>query len=257
MGGVDSRGMHWFMSKNLKEEPLFSEYLAICAQDDRVLASVLSSSRACLELWSDPDVCRLTASDNVALEDLRKERTVVYLVVPEHQVRYFSIVLNLCEEVLNVLDRAMRGYGCPRHLVSDQGAQYTAEVFRETLAALGIKQRFGAIGQYGSIAIIERFWRTLKQLLGVRLRAPISGEHLEHRLRLVTAYYAMARPHQGLGGATPAGVLLGEQPAAARAIRPPRVGLRQPPGDMPLPLEVVYLDRERRLPVLVPAERAA
>jgi putative transposase len=160
------------------------------------------------------------------------------------------------EEVLHVLDRAIRGYGRPRHLVSDQGSQYTAEVFRETLAALGIKQRFGAIGQYGSIAIIERFWRTLKQLLGVRLWA-ISGEHLEHRLRLVTAYYAMARPHQGLGGATPAEVLLGEQPAAARAIRPPRVGTRQPPGDMPLPLEVVYLDRERRLPVLVPIERAA
>ncbi len=160
-------------------------------------------------------------------------------------------------EVLGVLDRAIRGYGRPRHLVSDQGTQYTAELFRETLAALGIRQRFGAIGRYGSIAIIERFWRTVKQLLGVRLWAPINAEHLERRLRLVTAYYAMARPHQGLGGATPAEVFLGEQPAAERAVRPPRVGRRHPPGARPLPLEVVYLDRERRLPVLVPAERAA
>jgi putative transposase len=161
------------------------------------------------------------------------------------------------EEILGVLDRAMRVFGRPRHLVSDKGAQYTAEIFRETLEALGIKQRFGAIGQYGSIAIIERFWRTMKHLLGVRAWAPISGEQLEHRLAVAVQYYAHLRPHQGLGGATPAEVLLGEKPAVDKALRPPRVGVRQPPGHPPLPLEVAYLDPERRLPVLVRAERAA
>ena len=95
MGGVDERGVHWFFSKHLKDDQLFSEYLAFCAQDSRVMASILSSARACLELWSDPEVCRLTASDSMAIEDLRKVRTVFYLIAPEHRVRYFSIVLNL------------------------------------------------------------------------------------------------------------------------------------------------------------------
>jgi hypothetical protein len=47
------------------------------------------------------------------------------------------------------------------------------------------------------------------------------------------------------------------QPAATSAILPPRLGQRQPPGDHPLPLEVVVLDPERRLPLLVLTDTAA
>ncbi len=52
-------------------------------------------------------------------------------------------------QVIEVLCRAMRLHGRPRHFVSDQGSQFTAAVFRGTLQSLSIKQRFGAIGQYG------------------------------------------------------------------------------------------------------------
>ncbi len=59
------------------------------------MASIIASARAALELWSDPDVCRFTASNSVDLESLRHRRTAIYLIVPEHQVRYFSTILNL------------------------------------------------------------------------------------------------------------------------------------------------------------------
>jgi len=161
------------------------------------------------------------------------------------------------EDVLQVLGRAMRAHGRPRHFVSDQGSQLTASLFRETLDALGIRQRFGAIGQYGSIAIVERFWRTLKELLGVRLSPPLSKSHLEARLGLALAYYGFLRPHQGLGGPTPAEVYLHVEPAITRAVPPPRVGERDPTAGDWLPLEVVFLDPERRMPVIVPTGRAA
>ena len=161
------------------------------------------------------------------------------------------------EEVLGVLDGAMRQHGRPRHFVSDQGSQFTAGVFRETLDVLRIKQRFGAIGHYGSIAIIERLWRSLKELLDIRRWPPLSQAHLEARVELALAYYAALRPHQGLDGATPAEVFLGKEPAATRAVRPPRIGERDPTDRDPLPFEVVFLDTERRLPVIVPIERAA
>lgn len=161
------------------------------------------------------------------------------------------------EEMLGVLDQAMRRFGRPRHFVSDQGSQFTAQVFRDTLAALGIGQRFGAIGQYGSISIIERFWRTLKELLGVKLFPPINPAQLEAKLEITLAYYSALRPHQGLGGATPWEVFFDEEPAANSAIPPPRVGKRQPPGVGELPLAVAYLDAQRRLPVLIPTDLAA
>jgi len=161
------------------------------------------------------------------------------------------------DQVLDVLDRAMRRHGRPRHFVSDQGSQFTAAVFRETLDALSIGQRFGAIGQYGSIALIERFWRTLKELLAIRLWPPLSAAHLEARVELALRYYSALRPHQGLGGATPAEVYLDQTPAAQNAIPPPRKTARLTTGDEPLPFEVVFLDPERHLPVLVPAAKAA
>jgi putative transposase len=161
------------------------------------------------------------------------------------------------DEVLGVLDQAMRRHGRPRHFVSDQGSQFTAQVFRETLNALSIRQRFGAIGQYGSIAVIERFWRTLKGLLGVRLWPPLSAAHLEARAGRALMYYATLRPHQGLGGATPSEIYNGEHPAVATAIPPPRIGEDRRAGEELLSLDVVFLDPERRLPVLMPRRRAA
>ena len=161
------------------------------------------------------------------------------------------------DQVLDVLDRAMSRHGRPRHFVSDQGAQFTAKDFRETLQALSIGQRFGAIGHYGSIAVIERFWRTLKELLSVRLWPPLSADHLEARVRLALEHYSSLRPHQGLGGATPAEVYFGLEPAVDRAKPPPRKGQAPSPGEEIPPLEVVFLDRERRMPVLVPGGKAA
>ncbi len=161
------------------------------------------------------------------------------------------------DQVLDVLDRAMRRHGHPRHFVSDQGSQFTAAVFRETLDSLSIGQRFGAIGQYGSIAIIERFWRTLKELFGIRSWPPLSAAHLEARTERALGYYSSLRPHQGLGGATPAEVYLDETPAASSAIPPPRKTARSTTGGEPLPFEVVFLDPERCLPVLVPTSKVA
>ena len=155
------------------------------------------------------------------------------------------------EAVLTVFDQAFRHHGRPRHFVSDQGSQFTARVFRETLAALSIRQRFGAIGQYGSIATIERFWRTLKQLLASRSRPPLSVAQLEARTHLALTYYATLRPHQGLDGATPAEVYLDLPPKATRAIPPPRIHQHAIRDGPDIPLGVAYLDRERRLPILV------
>jgi putative transposase len=161
------------------------------------------------------------------------------------------------EQVVDVLDRAIRRHGRPGHFVSDQGSQFTADLFRGRLAALSIGQRFGAIGQYGSIAVIERFWRTLKDLLEVKLWPPLSAAHLEARVELTLAYYSQLRPHQGLGGATPAEVYRGVTPAAHSAVPPPRKTRGSSTGDKPLPLEVVFLDHERRMPVLIPTRKAA
>ena len=148
-----------------------------------------------------------------------------------------------------LIQHAARRFGPPRHFVSDKGSQFTAKRFQKTLRRLGTRQRFGAVGKYGSIAIIERLWRTLKDGLRLRSFKPLTKRELERRLELGLYYYTYLRPHQGLGGATPAEIHFGRQPAHLAAVPPPRARPRE--GPVHSPFEIAFLDPDRLLPVLI------
>ena len=107
----------------------------------------------------------------------------------------------------------------------------------------------GASGRYGSIAIIERLWRTLKDGLRLRSFKPLTNRELERRLELGLYYYTYLRPHQGLGGATPAEIHFGRPPAHLTAVHPPRARPREGPHSCPF--EIDYVDTDKMLPVLI------
>jgi transposase InsO family protein len=50
-----------------------------------------------------------------------------------------------------------------RHLVTDRGKQFCSHRLKQWCRRHAIRQRFGAVGQRGSIAVVERFIRTLKE----------------------------------------------------------------------------------------------
>jgi transposase InsO family protein len=151
--------------------------------------------------------------------------------------------------IRRLLSLGIRRYGLPRHLVSDQGPQFTERRLREWLQRKGIRQRFGAVGKTGSIALIERFWRSVKQLLAVPFYQPLLPGELSSRLNRVLTYYTEIRPHQGLAGATPAEVFARLLPAHLAASSPPRgrAGERSPPA----PFRIRYFRGDPRLPCLV------
>jgi hypothetical protein len=152
-------------------------------------------------------------------------------------------------EIAGFVSGIAKRHGRPAHFVSDQARCFTGQVFRRTLRRLGAKQRFGAIGKKGSIALIERLWRTLKDTLGLRLLRPLVAEDLMEKIELGLVHYAHFRPHQALGGATPAEIYFGRTPAHLSAIPPPRG--RPGEGPMDLPFRLEYLDADRMLPVWV------
>jgi sialate O-acetylesterase len=98
----------------------------------------------------------------------------------------------------------------------------------------------------GSIAVIERFFRTLETIVRLRTRPPLLRSDLERRLTL-----AWLRPHQGLAGATPVEVHLGGRAAHLDAITPPRGRPGAATGIPPPPFELRYLDPEHHLLYLV------
>jgi putative transposase len=117
----------------------------------------------------------------------------------------------------------------PRHLVSDQGSQFVSAHTRRWCKRRGIRQRFGAVGKQGSIAVVERFMRTLKdgciRLLPV---VPLSHRALVRELQLFKSWYNTQRPHTTLKGATPDEVYFKRRPACRRPRLEPRPNWPRP-----------------------------
>jgi len=105
--------------------------------------------------------------------------------------------------VVEALETAFRSHGPPKHIITDQEGVFTSEVFGDLLWRWDVKQRFGAVGKHGSIAVTERAILTLKQEW-LRRVAVIRGlDHLGQLCGDFAEYYNRWRGHSTLGGAVP------------------------------------------------------
>jgi len=112
-------------------------------------------------------------------------------------------------QVCQFLGRMIGKLGkAPRHLLTDQGTQFTSAHFKRWCHRRGVRQRFGAVAQYGSIAVVERCIRTLKESLRQLLFIPLRRGHFSREIELIVAWYNGERPHMTLRGATPDEVYL-------------------------------------------------
>lgn len=110
--------------------------------------------------------------------------------------------------------------GKPRHLVTDRGAQFTAKRFVRYLRRRGIRHRYGAVGEHGSIARMERVWLSLKREFIGFFFALVPLEWASRRLCAWARWYNEERPHMGLGLRTPSEVFAGRSPRRTRRLRP-------------------------------------
>jgi len=165
--------------------------------------------------------------------------------------------------VREFLSRVMRTVTAhPRHLVTDQGKQFRDKRFGMWCKRRGIHQRFGAIGQYGSIAVIERLIQTIKNDCTRRLLVPYSKTAMRKELSLFCTWYNERRPHEWLAGATPDEVYGNVQSACVRPRFEPR---KKWPARSPcaapqvtiegrrgarLDLHVSYLEGRKHLPIV-------
>jgi hypothetical protein len=70
-----------------------------------------------------------------------------------------------------------------------------------------VRPRFGAIGKSGSIAVLERFFRTLKsEMLRCLVMVPFRLSAMKSEVMAYMFWYNQHRPHRALSGRTPAEV---------------------------------------------------
>jgi transposase InsO family protein len=150
----------------------------------------------------------------------------------------------------------------PRHLITDRGRELAARPFRPGCRRAGVRHRFGAIGRHGSIALVERCIRTLKDEGVRRWLAPIRWRTVGRELSLLADWYNGHRPHTGLAGATPDEIHFGRLAAHRRPRFEPRArwprdaACAQPQAPVRgrrgvrLALEVRYLEGRAHLPIV-------
>jgi transposase InsO family protein len=99
--------------------------------------------------------------------------------------------------VRKFLEGVLRRIGqTPEHLLSDQGTQFTEKGFRRWCRRRGIAHRFGAVGKYGSLAVIERCIRSVKSECTRRLiLVPYRLAKLEEELALYFSWHNGHRLH--------------------------------------------------------------
>ncbi len=156
----------------------------------------------------------------------------------------------------------------PKYLICDKDSIFWCVDFKRWCRHKRIRPRYGAVGQHGSIAVIERFIRTMKGEGTRRIPVPQRQACFRRKLKSFFAWYNDCRPHTTLEGKMPSEVYFGLRPANRRPrIEPrrrwprrspcagPRTLIAGQPGDR-FTLEVEFFGGARHLPV-VSLRRAA
>jgi len=113
--------------------------------------------------------------------------------------------------VVDAMEQAFLRHGPPKHIITDQEGVFVSEVFAALMRDWNIKQRFGAVGKHGSIAVTERVILTLKYEWLKRVPVIRGLDHLDRLLRDFAVYYNQYRGHATLGGAVPSVIHRGEE----------------------------------------------
>ena len=164
------------------------------------------------------------------------------------------------EQVQSFLDRAIRSSGStPRYVITDKGKQLWCRSFKRWCKRRAIKPRYGAIGQPASIAVVERFIRSMKNECTRCLLVPMSLAAMRRELSLYSTWFNTERPHIALAGKTPREVHAGRRVRRRRfEPRPnwPHGSRRRKTGGDKVRLAVNYVEGRKHLPV-VELRRAA
>lgn len=76
-------------------EASYNAYLGIVSAEKKMLNSFLSTCKVALKLMSSNDVCKVTSSSSFDPYNLRRKKTVVFLVVEEFRLKTFAFLSTL------------------------------------------------------------------------------------------------------------------------------------------------------------------
>jgi putative transposase len=112
---------------------------------------------------------------------------------------------------VEALQEALDTYGKPEIFNTDQGVQFTAAAFIETLQAQGVQISMDGKGRFLDNIFIERLWRSLKYE-EVFIKAYVSVAEARRNIGSWISFYNNERKHQSLDYRTPKEIFEANRP---------------------------------------------
>ena len=103
---------------------------------------------------------------------------------------------------VDALEEAIAHYGCPEIFNTDQGSQFTAEVFTDTLNSNNIAISMDGKGRWMDNVFIERLWKSVKYE-DIYLKSYGSMTEVKRDLSLYFKFYNEKRWHHNFDKKTP------------------------------------------------------
>ena len=94
--------------------------------------------------------------------------------------------------------------------------------FKKWCKRKNVKPRYGAVGRYGSVSVIERFIKSMKNEGTRKIRVPLRLDAMRREMSYYVYWYNHFRPHSYLEGETPYEVYGDITPANSKPRYEPR-----------------------------------
>jgi len=105
--GEDGSNLHRFVAEcSYDDEFMINEWKSLLSvHKDGILSFIMNATTA-LKIFANRDVCELTASSDIDLSTLRKQKTIIYIVTPPQYQKMYQPVTSMF--ILSLLQACMR-----------------------------------------------------------------------------------------------------------------------------------------------------
>ena len=143
-------------------------------------------------------------SDCTDISYIPLKRGFLYLVavMDWSSRKVLSWRLSNADFCIAALEEALARFGKPEIFNTDQGSQFTSDVFTKVLKEADIRISMDGKGCWRDNVMIERLWRSLKYEC-IYLYAFETGSEVRQGLRQWIEFYNKRRPHSSLDDRTP------------------------------------------------------
>ena len=77
------------------DDQTYDQYKGFISNAPNTLQGLLSTAKVSLKAFADPNIAKLTAYTDFKFDELREQKTALYLIFPQNRLSYYSFLMNI------------------------------------------------------------------------------------------------------------------------------------------------------------------